>query len=173
MFLFFCLFQAWDLQMWKHLWFSLPNHFYRDLSPPTWQYIFMVEPTTFWKWVWYHFIFYSLKHNNCLTGLCCIHAFFPTKVDLHIENADMLLKSYFGHQTHKSDEESVAHSQKHVQSKDARRTRRKTDDGHRGDKEMCLSSTSSYLDQARAMVRTVISTGRVSWGNSQGRGFNM
>lgn len=80
---------------------------------------------------------------------------FPIKVDLHIENAEPLLKNFFGHQTHDSDGESVAQSQRHVQSEEARRTRRKTDDGHRGEKEKCLSSTNSYLDQARAMVRSL------------------
>lgn len=59
LFLLFCLFQAWESQMWKHLWFFLQNHFYQDLPLPTWQRIFMVEPITFWKWVWYPFGFYS------------------------------------------------------------------------------------------------------------------
>lgn len=76
---------------------------------------------------------------------------FPTKVDLHVENAEPLLKSLFGHQTHDSDEEPVAQSRK-SQSKETGRTRRKTDDGHRAEKEKCLSSTNSYLNQARAMV---------------------
>ncbi|XP_070830189.1 uncharacterized protein [Chaetodon trifascialis] len=74
------------------------------------------------------------------------------EVDIHVENAETLLKSYFGHQTHDSAGESVAQSRKHVQSKEAKRTRRKSDDGLRGEKEMCLSSTNSYLDQARAML---------------------
>ncbi|XP_051279537.1 uncharacterized protein LOC127375918 isoform X2 [Dicentrarchus labrax] len=74
------------------------------------------------------------------------------EVDLHVENAEPLLKNIFGHQSHDSDGGSVAQSRKHVQSKEARRTRRKPDDGHRGEKEKCLSSTSSYLDQARAML---------------------
>ncbi|XP_070774929.1 uncharacterized protein [Enoplosus armatus] len=72
------------------------------------------------------------------------------EVDVHVEDAEPLLKNIFGHQTHDSDGEFVAESRK--QSKEARRTRRKTDDGHRGEREMCLSSTNSYLDQARAML---------------------
>ncbi|XP_039672137.1 uncharacterized protein LOC120568593 [Perca fluviatilis] len=73
------------------------------------------------------------------------------EVDLHVENAEPLLKNVFGHQTHDSDEESMARSRK-SQSKEARRTRRKTDNGHSAEKEMCLSSTNSYLNQARAML---------------------
>ncbi|TDH06001.1 hypothetical protein EPR50_G00128340 [Perca flavescens] len=73
------------------------------------------------------------------------------EVDLHVENAEPLLKNVFGHQTHNSDEESMARSRK-SQSKEARRTRRKTDNGHSAEKEMCLSSTNSYLSQARAML---------------------
>lgn len=84
-----------------------------------------------------------------------MHAFcFPIKVDLHVENAEPLLKNVFGHQTHDSDEESMAQSRK-SQSKEARRTRRKTDNGHSAEKEMCLSGTNSYLSQARAMVRSL------------------
>lgn len=85
-----------------------------------------------------------------------MHAFyFSSKVDLHVENAEPLLKNVFGHQTHDSDGESAAQSRKHVQSKEVKRTRRKIDEGHRGEKEMCLSTTNSYLDQARAMVRSL------------------
>ncbi|XP_029309262.1 uncharacterized protein LOC115022426 [Cottoperca gobio] len=73
------------------------------------------------------------------------------EVDLHIENAEPLLKNVFGQQTHDSDGESVAGSRK-SQSKEARRTGRKTDDGHRAEKEMCLTDTSSFLSQARAML---------------------
>lgn len=71
------------------------------------------------------------------------------KVDLHVENAEPLLKNVFGQQTHDADGESSAQSPKPVQPKEAKRSRRKTDD----EKEKCLSSTKSYLDQARAMVR--------------------
>ncbi|XP_044075986.1 uncharacterized protein LOC122887130 [Siniperca chuatsi] len=74
------------------------------------------------------------------------------EVDFHVENAEPLLKNIFSRQTHDSDGESVAQSQKHAHSKEARRTRRKTDADHKGEKEMCLSSTNSYLDQARAML---------------------
>ncbi|TKS80112.1 putative uncharacterized protein LOC400499 [Collichthys lucidus] len=74
------------------------------------------------------------------------------EVDLHVENAEPLLKNVFGHQTHDSDAESAAQSRKHVQSKEVKRTRRKIDDSHRGEREMCLSTTNSYLDQARAML---------------------
>lgn len=71
------------------------------------------------------------------------------KVDVHVENAEPLLRSVFGQQTHDSDRESSAQSPKPVQPKEAKRSRRKTDD----EKEKCLSSTKSYLDQAKAMVR--------------------
>uniref|UniRef100_UPI0037E98E19 uncharacterized protein n=1 Tax=Semicossyphus pulcher TaxID=241346 RepID=UPI0037E98E19 len=70
------------------------------------------------------------------------------EVDLHVENAEPLLKNMFGDQTSKSDGEPVAQSPR--QSKEAQRTRRKTDDEH--GEEKCLSSTVSYLDQARAML---------------------
>lgn len=76
---------------------------------------------------------------------------FPTQVDFHVENAEPLLKNIFSHQTHNSDGESAAHNQKH----ETKRTRRKTDDSNKGEKEKCLSSTSSYLNQARAMVRSL------------------
>lgn len=75
-------------------------------------------------------------------------------MDIHIENAEPLLRSIFGHQTPNSDADSTAQSQKHAQSKETKRTRRKTDDGHRGEKETCLSNINSYLNQARAMVRS-------------------
>uniref|UniRef100_A0A7N6A2B4 Vitellogenin domain-containing protein n=1 Tax=Anabas testudineus TaxID=64144 RepID=A0A7N6A2B4_ANATE len=75
------------------------------------------------------------------------------EVDLHIENAEPLLKNIFGYQTQtKSDEGSTTQSQKHVHEKEARRTRRKTDDGNRKGKEMCSSTTNSYLHQAKAML---------------------
>ncbi|XP_070700951.1 uncharacterized protein [Pempheris klunzingeri] len=74
------------------------------------------------------------------------------EVDLRVENAEPLLKNIFGHQSHDSDSESAAQSGKRVQSKEAGRTRRKTHNGHRGEKETCLSSTNGYLDQARAML---------------------
>ncbi|XP_035489892.2 uncharacterized protein LOC118310747 isoform X2 [Scophthalmus maximus] len=65
------------------------------------------------------------------------------EVDLHVENFEPLLKNIFGHQTDNADGESTAGT---------RRTRRKTDDSHREGKEKCLSSTNSYLNQARAML---------------------
>ncbi len=82
--------------------------------------------------------------------------FFPTKVDLHVENAELLMKNFFGHKTDDSHGESAASSPKHVQSKEVSRTRRKTDDGHREGKDECLSSSGSYLQQARAMVRSLL-----------------
>ncbi len=76
-------------------------------------------------------------------------------MDLHVENAEPLLKNFFGHQTPNSDRESAAGGAKHAQSKEVSRTRRKTDDGHRGERRDMCSSSSSYLDQARAMVRSL------------------
>ncbi|XP_032387729.1 apolipophorins [Etheostoma spectabile] len=73
------------------------------------------------------------------------------EVDLHVENAEPLLSNIFGHQTYDSDEEFMARRQK-SQSKEARRTKRKTDNGHNAEKEMCLTGTNSYLSQARAML---------------------
>lgn len=78
---------------------------------------------------------------------------FPLKVDVRVENAEPLLRNLFGHQSHTSDGESVAPSQKHVQSG---RTRRKTDESHRAEKEKCLSSTSNFVEQARAMVSSLL-----------------
>lgn len=75
------------------------------------------------------------------------------KVDFHVENAEPLLKKMFVPHTPDSGGESVAQS--HKQSKEAKRTRRKPEDIHEGEKEKCLSSTASYLDQAKAMVRSL------------------
>ncbi|KAM7401003.1 hypothetical protein PAMA_005280 [Pampus argenteus] len=73
------------------------------------------------------------------------------EVELHVENAEPLLKSMFGQQTSNSNADSkTAQSEKHAQTKEAKRTARKTDDGRRGEKETCLSNT--YLNQARAML---------------------
>ncbi|XP_037314999.2 uncharacterized protein LOC119209652 [Pungitius pungitius] len=72
------------------------------------------------------------------------------EVDLHVENAEPLLKSVFGHQNFNSGTESATQSQK-TQPK-ATRTRRQTDDEHGAEKEKCLSGTNSYLSQARAML---------------------
>ncbi|KAM7379044.1 hypothetical protein PAMP_004619 [Pampus punctatissimus] len=75
------------------------------------------------------------------------------EVELHVDNAEPLLRSIFGHQTSNSDADSkTAQSQKHAQSKEAKRTIRKTDDGRRGEKETCLTNTNTYLNQARAML---------------------
>nr|XP_043895928.1 uncharacterized protein LOC122778275 [Solea senegalensis] len=63
------------------------------------------------------------------------------ELDFHIENAEPLLKNIFGH-----------HSQNPGGETNAYRTRRKTDESHKEAKEKCLSSTSSYLNQARAML---------------------
>lgn len=76
------------------------------------------------------------------------------QVDLHIENAEPLVKNMFGHQTHNTEGESNTQSQKQEQEKEVRRAKRKTGDGHRRGGEACSSGTSSYLNQARAMVRT-------------------
>ncbi|XP_031710756.1 uncharacterized protein LOC116387634 isoform X2 [Anarrhichthys ocellatus] len=73
------------------------------------------------------------------------------EVDLHVENAEPLLKNVFGHQNFDSNGESVAQSRK-TQPKETKRTRRKTDEDHREEKEKCLSGTNSYLSQARAML---------------------
>lgn len=79
---------------------------------------------------------------------------FLTKVDIHVENAEPLLKGFFGHSTHDSEGESVAQTPKHGQSKEVRRTRRETGDSHKEEKETCLSTANTYLNQARAMVRS-------------------
>ncbi|XP_068593999.1 uncharacterized protein [Cebidichthys violaceus] len=73
------------------------------------------------------------------------------EVDLHVENAEPLLKNVFGHQSFDSDGESVAQSRK-TQPKETKRTRRKTDDDHGAEKEKCLSGTNGYLSRARAML---------------------
>ncbi|XP_071348305.1 uncharacterized protein [Trachinotus anak] len=67
------------------------------------------------------------------------------EVDLHVENAEPLFKNIFAHD---SDGESTTPNHKH----ERRRTRRKSDDSHRGEKEKCLSSTNNLLEQARAML---------------------
>lgn len=93
--------------------------------------------------------FDSSKHFGASPdNAACLRCVVLIKVDLHVENAEPLVKNFFGHQTHGSDGES-AQSPKPVQPKEVKRSRRKTDD----EKEKCLSSTKSYLDQARAMVR--------------------
>ena len=87
-------------------------------------------------------------------------------MDLRVENAEPLLKNTFGHQADDSEGESEAQSGKRVQSREGRGSRRKTENGNRDEREMCLSSTNRYLDQARAMVR-------VSVGSSLGSSFTL
>ncbi|KAM8851209.1 uncharacterized protein AB9W97_022010 isoform 3-T3 [Spinachia spinachia] len=72
------------------------------------------------------------------------------EVDLHVENAEPLLKNVFGHQNFNSGAESVTESQK-TQPK-APRSRRQTQDDQRAEKEKCLSGANSYLSRARAML---------------------
>ncbi|KAG7227140.1 hypothetical protein INR49_013938 [Caranx melampygus] len=67
------------------------------------------------------------------------------EVDLHVENAEPFLKSIFGHSF---DGESTDPNQK----PERRSSARKTDDRNRAEKEKCLSSTNSFLKQARAML---------------------
>ncbi|KAK2822136.1 hypothetical protein Q5P01_022201 [Channa striata] len=74
------------------------------------------------------------------------------QVDLHVENAEPLLKNIFGHLTPNFNEEFSTQSKKNAQEKEPRRTRRKTDDVHRRGKDTCSSSTNNYLNQARAML---------------------
>ncbi|XP_054870047.1 uncharacterized protein LOC111586552 isoform X2 [Amphiprion ocellaris] len=67
------------------------------------------------------------------------------EVDLHVENAEPLFKNLF---SQPAESEPAAQNGKD----EARRTRRKTDDGHKGEKETCLSSSRNYLEQARVML---------------------
>ncbi|XP_054625428.1 uncharacterized protein LOC129177877 [Dunckerocampus dactyliophorus] len=76
------------------------------------------------------------------------------EVDFRIENAEPLLKSIFSQLSPNYNGDPAAPHQKHVVSKEARRTRRKRNEGNRGMKELCLSSSSSYLNQARALVKS-------------------
>ncbi|XP_029380588.1 apolipophorins [Echeneis naucrates] len=61
------------------------------------------------------------------------------EVDLHVENAEPLLKNIFGEFTVPNE-------------KRERRMRSKTDDSKRKEKEKCLSSSDTFLKQARAML---------------------
>lgn len=81
----------------------------------------------------------SLLRLRRVTARCL-----PTKVDVHVENAEPLVKSFFGKQPRESDGESV-------QSEEVKRMRR-TEDGHKDGKGACLYKTNSLLDQAKAMV---------------------
>ncbi|XP_037131472.1 uncharacterized protein LOC119136818 isoform X1 [Syngnathus acus] len=67
------------------------------------------------------------------------------EVDLHIENAEPLLKSILGH-----NKEPTSSDQRNTVSKEARRTRGKIN----GAKDSCLYSTNSYLKQARGLLLT-------------------
>ncbi|CAG5896969.1 unnamed protein product [Menidia menidia] len=66
-------------------------------------------------------------------------------VDFHVENAEPLLRKFFDYET---ESESTAENGR---SK-VKRSRRKTDDGDRGEKERCFSTTNSFLNQAQAML---------------------
>ncbi|XP_077412444.1 apolipophorins-like [Vanacampus margaritifer] len=76
------------------------------------------------------------------------------EVDLHIENAEPLLKSILGQLSPSTNGEPTSSDEKHSVSKEARRTRGKINEDHLGGKDACLSSTDSYLKQARALVRS-------------------
>lgn len=72
-------------------------------------------------------------------------------MDLHIENAEALLKSVFGHQTQNNPSTEN-------EKRDARQSAEKVE-GHRVEKEACLSRTNRYLNQARAMVGSLLILG--------------
>lgn len=61
-----------------------------------------------------------------------------------MEDAEPLVRSFFGHQQHESDAESV-------EGKELRK-RRRTEDGHKEGKEGCWSRANRVLDRAKAMV---------------------
>ncbi|KAM4551263.1 uncharacterized protein PAE49_015110 isoform 2-T2 [Odontesthes bonariensis] len=67
------------------------------------------------------------------------------EVDLHVENAEPLMKSIFGYKTERKP--TAENGEREV-----KRNRRKTNDGHRGEKEKCLSTTKSFLNQASGML---------------------
>lgn len=64
-----------------------------------------------------------------------------------MENAEPLVRNFFGHQPHESDAESV-------ESKEVRKGRR-TEDGNKEGKEGCLYRANRVLDRARAMVSSL------------------
>lgn len=68
----------------------------------------------------------------------------PTKVEVHVENAEPLLRNFFGHGQHESDAESV-------ESKEVRGGRR-TEDGHKEGQDGCLNGANRVLDRAKAVV---------------------
>ncbi|XP_029970976.1 vitellogenin-like [Salarias fasciatus] len=69
------------------------------------------------------------------------------EVELHVENAEQLLKKLLGHEM--ETEPPVSHGKQ-----EARRARRRADDGDKGEKETCLSGT-SFLNQAKEMGNEV------------------
>ncbi|XP_061925266.1 uncharacterized protein LOC133664564 isoform X2 [Entelurus aequoreus] len=76
------------------------------------------------------------------------------EVDFRIENAEPLLKSVFSQLSPSYVRDHTAPQQKHVVPKEARRTRRNTNEGSGGVEDECLSSSNSYLKRARALVRS-------------------
>ncbi|KAK7945812.1 hypothetical protein WMY93_001540 [Mugilogobius chulae] len=68
------------------------------------------------------------------------------EVDLRVENAEPFFKNLFGHETSESD-----NSQKPVDFKETKSSRRKTED-RKSDKETCLSGAESYLSKASALL---------------------
>lgn len=64
-----------------------------------------------------------------------------------MENAEPLVRNFFGHQQHESDAGSV-------ESKEVRMGRR-TEDGHKEGKEGCLYRANRVLDRAKAMVSSL------------------
>ncbi|XP_056913419.1 uncharacterized protein LOC130539234 isoform X1 [Takifugu flavidus] len=67
------------------------------------------------------------------------------EVDVHVENAEHLVKTFFGKEERECDTEAA-------QSKEPRRMRRRTEDAHKEGKEACLNRARSFLDQAKAML---------------------
>lgn len=63
-----------------------------------------------------------------------------------MEDAEPLVRNFFGHQQHESDAESV-------ESKEVRMGR--TEDGYKEGKEGCLYRASRVLDRAKAMVSSL------------------
>ncbi|XP_061695033.1 uncharacterized protein LOC133510744 isoform X2 [Syngnathoides biaculeatus] len=74
------------------------------------------------------------------------------EVDLHIENAEPLVKSILGH--FNPSRTGASTSSDHSGSKEATKTRRKINEDRIGGKDSCLSSSNSYLKQARALLMT-------------------
>ncbi|XP_019733519.1 apolipophorins isoform X1 [Hippocampus comes] len=74
------------------------------------------------------------------------------EVDFHIENAEPLLKSILGQLSPFAKEERTSSHQNDSVSKEAR-ARGKINEDHL-ERDVCLSSTNSYLKQARALLST-------------------